>query len=48
MLAAGVDLKVVSTMLGHSSIAITANLYTDVLDAAKTGAADALAAQLAG
>ena len=48
MLAAGVDLKVVSTLLGHSSIAITANLYTDVLDASKAIAADALAKQLAG
>ncbi|MBQ1832973.1 MAG: tyrosine-type recombinase/integrase, partial [Treponema sp.] len=28
MLAQGVDLKVVSSLLGHSSISTTANLYT--------------------
>ena len=35
MLAAGVDLKVVSALLGHSSISTTANLYTEVLDSTK-------------
>jgi integrase len=31
LLAAGVDLKVVSEMLGHSSVAITADIYAHVL-----------------
>jgi site-specific recombinase XerD len=30
-LAAKVDLKVVSELLGHSSVAITADIYTHVL-----------------
>lgn len=46
MLAGGVDLKVVSAMLGHSSIAITANTYTDVLDRSKLTAAQVVAEQL--
>ena len=46
MLAAGVDLKVVSTLLGHSSIATTANLYTEVLDSTKAEAARKLLEQL--
>lgn len=48
MLAGGVDLKVVSAMLGHSSIATTANIYTDVLDRAKLAAAQVVAEQLTG
>lgn len=48
MLAGGVDLKVVSAMLGHSSIAITANIYTDVLDRSKQSAANVVAEQLTG
>jgi integrase len=31
LLAAKVDLKVVSELLGHSSVAITADIYTHVL-----------------
>ena len=46
MLAAGVDLKVVSTLLGHASIATTANLYTDVLERTKAEAAREVAAKL--
>jgi integrase len=38
-LAAGVDLKTVSTLLGHSTIATTANIYTSVLDSLKADAA---------
>lgn len=39
-LAAGVDLKTVSTLLGHSTIATTANIYTGVLDSLKADAAE--------
>ena len=46
MLAAGVDLKVVSSLLGHSSISTTANLYTEVLDCTKAEAAQELVAML--
>ena len=42
-LAAGVPLKVVSDRLGHSTIAITANLYTHVSPAVAQDAADAIA-----
>ena len=38
-LAAGVDLKTVSSLLGHSTIATTANIYTSVLDTLKADAA---------
>lgn len=46
LLASGVDLKIVSSILGHSSIATTANLYTDVLDRSKLQAAELLAQAL--
>ena len=46
MLAAGVDLKVVSALLGHSSISTTANLYTEVLDSTKAEAAKKISMQL--
>lgn len=46
MLAQGVDLKVVSALLGHSSISTTANLYTDVLDRSKAKAAEKLELRL--
>ena len=46
MLAAGVDLKVVSTILGHASINTTANIYTEVLDRTKAEAAREVAAAL--
>lgn len=39
MLAQGVPLKVISEMLGHSGIAITSDIYTEVVDALKTDAA---------
>lgn len=45
-LSAGVEMKVVSEMLGHSTTAITADLYTSVVDEAKRHAANAIAAQL--
>lgn len=42
LLEADVDLKVVSEMLGHSSMAITADIYTHVLDSLKQDASDKL------
>jgi integrase len=39
MLEQGVPLKVISEMLGHSSIAVTADIYTEVVDALKADAA---------
>lgn len=48
MLAQGVDLKVVSSLLGHSSISTTANLYTDVLDRSRAEAAEKLELELFG
>lgn len=41
MLAAGTDLKVTSSRLGHSSIGITADLYTHVASKSDKDAADA-------
>ena len=43
-LAAGVELKVVQEMLGHSSIITTADVYTSVLSEAAYAAAEASAA----
>ena len=43
-LAAGVDLKVVQEMLGHSSIITTADVYTSVFSEAAYAAAEASAA----
>lgn len=39
-LRAGVDLKVVSTMLGHATIGVTANIYQHVADDLQRVAAD--------
>lgn len=47
-LAAGVDLKVVSERLGHSQLAITADLYTHVNRGLGTAAAEQIAAVLRG
>jgi integrase len=46
-LAAGVEMKVVSELLGHSSTAITADTYSSVLDELKRDATDKIAARLA-
>jgi site-specific recombinase XerD len=43
MLASGTDLKVVSEVLGHSTIATTANVYAGVLNSLKDDAADRMA-----
>jgi integrase len=46
-LAAGIDIKTVSDLLGHSTITITADTYINVTDELKRAAADAIAHQLA-
>jgi len=48
LLAQGVPLKVVSEVLGHSSIRVTADVYSHLIDDAKTEAADAMATALWG
>jgi integrase len=45
-LGVGVPLTTVSKMLGHSSVAITADVYGSVLEAHQREAADALAGAL--
>ena len=45
-LAAGIDVKVVSARLGHSSTAITSDLYTHVIPAVARQAADAIASSV--
>jgi integrase len=45
-LAAGVDIKVVSAMLRHSSIAITADLYAEVVTELAREAAEKTAAMI--
>lgn len=47
MLESGADLKVTSSRLGHSSISITADLYTHVASKAEKAAADAFDRHLA-
>ena len=42
-LAAGIDIKVVSEMLGHSTTTITRDTYTSVFDELKHAAANAIA-----
>jgi len=42
MLTSGVEMKVVSEILGHSNVAITADLYTAVVDELKKNAAAAI------
>jgi integrase len=43
LLASGVDIKTVSSILGHSTIAITANLYAQVLPSLHRDAAEKMA-----
>ena len=47
-LTAGVDVKVVSEMLGHSTTAITRDTYTAVFDEPKHAAAAAIAVAING
>jgi integrase len=46
-LEAGLPLKLVQELLGHASMAITADVYSHILPAYRRQAADALAAHLA-
>ena len=46
LLSQGVSLKVISELLGHSSIIITANLYTHVLPSVKKEALDVVGSML--
>lgn len=46
-LAAGIEMKVASDRLGHSTTAITADLYTHVIPAIARDAADRFAAAMA-
>jgi len=48
MLAHGVALKTVSDMLGHSTIAITADTYAGVVPEQRRDAADAMERALGG
>ena len=48
LLAQGVELKVVSEILGHAQISITADLYVHILPALKKDAAERMDAILAG
>lgn len=42
----GIDIKIVSELLGHSDISTTANIYADVLYSAKAKAADLISLKL--
>jgi integrase len=46
LLGKGIGLKTVSEMLGHSSVAITGDVYQHVSDGAAQAAADAVAAAI--
>jgi len=46
MLAQGVPIEVVSKILGHTSIRITADVYGHILDQQQEGAAEAMASVL--
>lgn len=48
LIAMGVDLKVISETLGHSSIRITADVYGHLMEPARAAAADAMEAALWG
>ena len=46
LINSGVDLKIVSELLGHSDVSTTANIYADVLDSAKARVADLISLKL--
>jgi site-specific recombinase XerD len=47
LLTAGVDLKTISALLGHSTISLTANTYAGIVPALKADAMERLGALLA-
>ena len=46
LINSGIDLKIVSELLGHSDVSTTANVYADVLDSAKARVADLISLKL--
>lgn len=48
MLKSGVPMKIASQILGHSTIGITADLYTHVLQESKKEAAELIGKELFG
>ena len=46
LINSGIDLKIVSELLGHSDIGTTANVYADVLESAKAKAAELISFKL--
>ena len=48
MLAMGTKLEVVSRVLGHSSVTVTADVYAHLLGGEKRGAAEAMTRALLG
>ena len=48
LINSGVDLKIVSELLGHSDVSTTANIYADVLDSAKAKVAELISLKLGG
>ncbi|MFI3140804.1 MAG: site-specific integrase [Clostridia bacterium] len=46
LINSGIDLKIVSELLGHSDISTTANIYTDVLESSKARVADLISLKL--
>ena len=46
LINSGIDLKIVSELLGHSDVSTTANVYADVLDSSKAKVADLISLKL--
>lgn len=46
LINSGIDLKIVSELLGHSDVSTTANVYADVLQSSKAKVADLISLKL--
>lgn len=46
LINSGIDLKIVSELLGHSDVSTTANVYADVLQSSKARVADLISLKL--